>query len=85
MSKGKGYCYVWRRTFVEVDIEVVETAGVEAGRTTDDAMDVVALFEEKLSSEGNVSQLSILSHDTRTHMAPSLLNTRVRCASRQPV
>ena len=28
---------------MEVDVEVVETAGVEAGRTTDDAMDVVAL------------------------------------------
>ena len=37
---------------MEVDVEIVETAGVEAGRTTDDAMDVVALFEEKLSSAG---------------------------------
>ena len=37
---------------MEVDVQIVETAGVEAGRTTDDAMDVVALFEEKLSSVG---------------------------------
>ena len=51
MSK-KGRHFDWRRTFMEVDVEIVETAGVEAGRTTDDAMDVVALFEEKLSSAG---------------------------------
>jgi hypothetical protein len=38
-----------------VFVEVVQTTSVEAGRTTDDAMDLVALGEQKLSTADSVS------------------------------
>lgn len=35
-------------------IEVLQTAGIEAGRTTNDAVDIIPLFEQKLGPEANV-------------------------------
>lgn len=35
-------------TFVLILIEMLQTAGVEAGRSTNDAMDFIALFEQQL-------------------------------------
>ena len=70
---------------MEVDVEIVETAGVEAGRTTDDAMDVVALFEEKLSSAGErQSAVNPVTRYANAYGVSSSLNTRVRCATHQP-
>ena len=41
-------------TFVLVFIEMLQTVGIEAGRTADNAMDIIPLFEQKLGPEVNV-------------------------------
>lgn len=35
-------------------IEVLQTAGIEARRTTNNAVDIIPLFEQKLGPESNV-------------------------------